>query len=109
MIKLIYSSICKNKYNITMADQCTSSSGRHHFILVAEQQQINGVVTYSLLCNRCGKEDRMENSCVVDISHQHDYRNYSCCSGGFHIFHCTYLGCDSILRLVNTSPSIDAD
>jgi hypothetical protein len=75
--------------------------GEHRFILVDQRNDIRGASNYYNLCTKCGIEKVQRDSCVIDISHQHDYKNYSGCNNGFHILRCTYLGCDSMLRLFN--------
>jgi len=87
-------SVCKNSF---------PPNFEHRYIIVEQRDKYNdnesGVHYY--LCKSCGNEKPMEDACIIEMEHQHDYRNYSGCINGFYIIRCTHFGCDSFLRIFN--------
>jgi hypothetical protein len=81
------------------ASGCPLAYGQHRYIYV--EQRCNDAKTHYYMCKGCGDEKPLEHACVVQVDHDHDYRNYCGCIGGFYVLRCTYFGCDSILRIFN--------
>jgi hypothetical protein len=73
----------------------------HHYIVVEQRRVYQSPGTYYYLCRGCGHEKPIENACVIDMEHQHEYCNYRGCINGFYIIRCTHFGCESFLRIFN--------
>ena len=81
-----------------------SCSGQaHRFILVQQRLHSKAPPSHYYICKSCGREKPLENACVIDMDHQHDYRTYRGCTNGFYILRCTHYGCESFLRIFNSA------
>jgi len=78
-----------------------SASFKHHYIIVEQKKDSKALASHYYICKGCGHEKPLEDACVIEMDHQHDYRNYRGCTNGFYIFRCTHFGCDSFLRIFN--------
>lgn len=85
-------SYCPNAY---------SPKSEHLYIIVEQRSTCNIPGSHYYLCKGCGHEKPLEHACVIEMDHQHDYRNYRGCMNGFYILRCTHLGCESFLRIFN--------
>jgi hypothetical protein len=90
-------SLCKNSY---------PPKFEHRYVIIEQRQKYYTPGIHYYLCKGCGNEKPLENACVIEMDHQHDYRNYRGCSNGFHILRCTHFGCDSFLRLFNSESQV---
>ena len=84
---------CKNSY---------PPKFEHHYIVVEQRQVYQSTGTLYFLCKGCGYEKAIENACVIDMDHQHDYHNFCGISNSFYIIRCTHFGCESLLRIFNS-------
>ena len=83
---------------------CTNSyppKFEHNYVIVEHRDKYYDYGVHYYLCKRCGHEKPIEDACVIEMEHQHDYRNYRGCINGFYIIRCTHFGCDSFLRIFN--------
>lgn len=85
-------SACCNKYT----HECN-----HHYVIVEQRKAYKLPGVHYYLCKTCGHEKPLNDACVIEIEHQHDYRNYRGCTNGFYILRCTHFGCESFLRIFN--------
>ena len=73
----------------------------HRYVIVEQRREYKVPGHHYLLCKSCGHEKPLENACVIDMDHRHDYSNYRGCINGFYIIRCTQYGCESFLRIFN--------
>ena len=78
-----------------------ASNMMHHYVLVEQRQTYQSTGCHYHLCVRCGHEKALEDACIVEMEHQHDYRLFRGCSNGFYILRCNHLGCESLMRIFN--------
>jgi hypothetical protein len=76
-------------------------NSEHRYVIVEQRPKYYDPGCHYYLCKSCGHEKSLENACVIEMDHQHDYRNYRGCINGFYIIRCTHYGCDSFLRIFN--------
>ena len=73
----------------------------HRYVIVEQRQKYNAPGCHYYLCKSCGHEKPLEDACVIEMDHHHDYRNYRGCINGFYILRCMHFGCESFLRIFN--------
>jgi hypothetical protein len=78
----------------------------HRYVMVEQRQKHNEPGRHYYLCKQCGNEKALDDVCVIEMDHQHDYRNYRGCVNGFYILRCTHFGCESFLRIFNAESQI---
>lgn len=85
-------SVCPNAY---------APKTDHRYVVVEQRRAYNSHGFHYYHCKACGHEKPLNDACVIDMEHQHDYRNYRGCPNGFYILRCTHFGCESFLRVFN--------
>ena len=83
---------------------CTNSyppDFNHRYIIVEQRSKYSAVKCHFYLCKSCGHEKPLEDACVIEMDHQHNYKNYSGSVHGFYILRCTQFECESFLRIFN--------
>jgi hypothetical protein len=72
---------------------------QHKYFPVIQSNYPGQPCSYYFICKKCGDEKPLENGCVIDISHQHNFCNYSGMQNGFHLFRCSDITCDTLYKL----------
>ena len=91
-------------FDCIQMSECTNSYPskiKHNYVIVEQREKYYASGVHYYLCKSCGHEKPIEDACVIEMEHQHDYRNYRGCIHGFYIIRCTHFGCDSFLRIFN--------
>lgn len=80
---------------------CPNSICGHNFVLVEQRRIFKEPGAFYNLCVRCGHEKVLNDVCVIDIEHTHDYCDFRGCNNGFYIIRCKHPNCQSFLRVQN--------
>ena len=101
-VRLVCREISK-RFDCSNMSSCTNeyTPKQHRYVIVEQRRAYNSPGVHYYLCKACGHEKSLEDACIIEMDHQHDYRGYRGCTNGFYIIRCIHFGCESFLRIFN--------
>ena len=84
-----------------MSTLASNSNCNHNNILIEQRQTVDSLGKHFNLCTKCGFQSPLEDSCVIEISHQHDYTIYYGITGCYYMMKCSHFDCNAILQIRN--------